>query len=116
LEENAMKAANKYWNLEDDLKEMEWEVTHTPPAFYNFNSIGQRLAGNLTRWLLKTNTFKWYKLNEEETWKRKNFLDEFNFRDKKWQLMNERRGLFQLKKAYPHFRLSMQAFEEYFII
>jgi hypothetical protein len=67
----------------------------------------------MTEWLFRTNTFKWYKLNEEETWKRKNFLDEFYFRDKKWQLMNERRGLNELVKTYPHLRLSMLAFQEY---
>jgi hypothetical protein len=92
---------------------MEWEAAHAPPAFGNFKDIGMRLACKLIRWLFNTNTFKSYKLNEEETWKLKNFLDEFNFREKKWQLMNERIALFQLKKTNPHLRLSMQAFEEY---
>jgi hypothetical protein len=35
-----MKAANKYWNIEDDLKEMNWEATHAHPVFCNFKSIG----------------------------------------------------------------------------
>jgi hypothetical protein len=50
LEENAMKAANKYWNMEDDLKEMDWEATHAHPVFSNFKSIGIRLAGKITEW------------------------------------------------------------------